>query len=446
MLIRFNITNFLSFDKETEFNMLAAKLLRSHKDHVYKVQEEINVLKASAIYGANGAGKSNMIKALHSFQEIVENGCVSEVVSENKYRLKEENSQLPVQFEIEFSVSKKIYTYGISFDNNIILEEWLYQTGSTKPKLIFERKHSLDKKHPLIRLDNRFIQTEKAKMLISLMEENLLRQNELFISKNENLKISEITDVVQWIKDNLIIIFPNSKSEGFISNFNSVADFKDFSNELLGSFDVGIHSLSLKNWDLDEFLAKLSVKENMIKELKKKIDEGKSAEIVLGTISFGAFKDNNKYVAKTITTNHFANNSSTIFDIRDESDGTQRLTDFIPMVYSLLHFEKTFVIDELDRSLHPSIVHKLIHKIMENSATKGQLIFTTHEASLLNCNIFRTDEIWFAEKDKETQSTQLYTLNEFKPRADLDIEKGYLNGRFGAIPFLSKLEDLNWQE
>ena len=77
---------------------------------------------------------------------------------------------------------------------------------------------------------------------------------------------------------------------------------------------------------------------------------------------------------------------------------------------------------------------------------KGQLIFTTHDAGLLDGKIFRNDEIWFAEKDRETQNTHLYTLDEFKPRADLDIEKGYLNGRFGAIPFLAKLNELNWEE
>ena len=104
-----------------------------------------------------------------------------------------------------------------------------------------------------------------------------------------------------------------------------------------------------------------------------------------------------------------------------------------------------YVIDELDRSLHPTLVRTLVSRIVNDKNMKGQLIFTTHDAGLLDGKVFRNDEIWFAEKDRETQSTHLYTLDEFKPRADLDLEKGYLNGRFGAIPFLARFNELNWE-
>ena len=131
MLIRFNITNFLSFNQETEFNMLAATSLRTHKDHVYSIKKDIHVLKASTIYGANGAGKSNMIKALASLKNFVLVGKIFSTVSKHKFKFKEENHDLPIQMEIEFSTADdKIYTYGIAFDDNMVLEEWLYRTGS----------------------------------------------------------------------------------------------------------------------------------------------------------------------------------------------------------------------------------------------------------------------------------------------------------------------------
>lgn len=160
--------------------------------------------------------------------------------------------------------------------------------------------------------------------------------------------------------------------------------------------------------------------------------------------TFTVTKENDKYVVKRVVTSRAVDNKEVLFEIKEESDGTQRLFDFIPMIDNLLKYDCTYVVDEFDRSLHPFLLQKLVRKIM-SSKTMGQLVFTTHEASLLDCKIFRADEIWFVEKDKEKQSTQLYTLSEFKPRYDLDIEKGYLNGRFGAIPFLSKLEDLNWE-
>lgn len=445
MLIRFNITNFLSFNQETEFNMLAATSLRTHKDHVYSIKKDIHVLKASTIYGANGAGKSNMIKALAVLKNLVTVGESFSTVSQYKFRFQEENRDLPIQLEIEFSTADdKIYTYGIAFDDNMVLEEWLYRTGSGKPKAVFQRVHSIGTGLPSITPDPKFVQTDKNKMLISLMEENLLRPNELFISKNDFLKYDEIDDVLGWFKNNLTIILPDSKAPNVITRLSENEHFRTFSNELLHSFDMGIQSLDLKSWDLDELLNQFSMDRQQVEHIKQLLDSGDHASGMLEETMFGAFKEGNRYVAKTLVSKHTVGNSSYNFDIKDESDGTQRLTDFLPMIYGLLETKRTFVIDELDRSLHPSILHKLIHKIMDNSNIKGQLIFTTHESSLLNCNIFRADEIWFAQKNKEEQSTQLYTLHEFKPRADLDIEKGYLNGRFGAIPFLAKLDDLNW--
>lgn len=445
MLIRFNITNFLSFNQETEFNMLAATSLRTHKDHVYSIKKDIHVLKASTIYGANGAGKSNMIKALANLKKFVHAGKVASTVSKYKFRFQEENQKLPIQLEIEFSTADdKIYTYGIAFDDNMVLEEWLYRTGSGKPKVVFERVHSAETKLPSITTDPKFVQTDKNKMLISLMEENLLKPNELFISKNDSLKYDEINDVLEWFKNNFFVVGPDTKGPVVITGLSLNKYFRALSNEIFNSFDLGIQSLDLKSWDLDELFNQHSMDSEQIERMKQILDIEEQTNGMLEKTMFGAFKEGNQYVAKTLVSNHTVGNSSYSFDIENESDGTQRLADFLPMIYGLLETKSTFVIDELDRSLHPSILHKLIHKIMDNSNIEGQLIFTTHESSLLNCNIFRADEIWFAQKNKEDQSTQLYTLHEFKPRADLDIEKGYLNGRFGAIPFLAKLDDLNW--
>jgi len=128
--------------------------------------------------------------------------------------------------------------------------------------------------------------------------------------------------------------------------------------------------------------------------------------------------------------------------LQEESDGTQRLLDLIPVFYAILNSDITFIIDEIDQSLHPSLLYTLVKKIMDNDATKGQLVFTTHEANLLDLNIFRQDEIWFAEKNK-SGATQLYSLSDYKPRYDLNIRKGYLKGRFGAIPFLGDLKKQN---
>jgi len=157
-------------------------------------------------------------------------------------------------------------------------------------------------------------------------------------------------------------------------------------------------------------------------------------------------KEKGKNIVKKVVAEHINNSGKKVsFDLDEESDGTQRLLDFIPAFDGVLQGEVAFIIDEIDQSLHPALLKALVEKLMKDETTKGQLIFTTHESNLLDLDIFRQDEIWFAEKEKKSSSTQLYSLSDFKPRYDLDIRKGYLKGRFGAIPFLANLEELNWQ-
>jgi AAA15 family ATPase/GTPase len=131
------------------------------------------------------------------------------------------------------------------------------------------------------------------------------------------------------------------------------------------------------------------------------------------------------------------------FEPEEQSDGTQRIMDLIPAIHKIANQPAVFFIDEIDRSLHPSLIKELLRYYMSNPS-QGQLIFTTHEANLLDLEIFRQDEIWFTEKQQDGQ-TVMYPLSDFKPRYDLDIQRGYLKGRFGAIPFLGNLKDLNWQ-
>lgn len=424
--------------------MLASNSLKMHKDHVYTLKKNLNVLKASAIYGANGAGKSNLIKAIHSLKEIVEEGCIPKNADLKKNKLVEDSINKPITFEVEFSTGDKIYTYGISFSSNICLEEWFYETGIKSPKLIFERKYSPEKKHPVIKMNEKFIKTEKNRLLITLMEENLLKNNELFISKRENLKIDELDKLYAWFIFGLVIIYPDTHYNSVLSDRYLNENFKAFSEELLDSFDLGIDKLLLKNEDFEVVFSNSDEFEETIDDIKKEVDSNGICYFVSKYFTISVTKDNDKYVVKKVVTSRAVDNKEVLFEIKEESDGTQRLFDFIPMIDKLLKYDCTYIVDEFDRSLHPFLLQKLVRKIM-SSKTKGQIVFTTHEASLLDCKIFRADEIWFVEKDKEKQSTQLYTLSEFKPRYDLDIEKGYLNGRFGAIPFLSKLEDLNWE-
>jgi AAA15 family ATPase/GTPase len=416
---------------------------KTHKHHVYKTGK-VDVLKATAIYGANGAGKSNLIKAIEFLQDVVQAGGISKSINDKKFKLNKSNLYKPVSFELEFLIDQKIFAYGVSFNNSVVDEEWLYESGVTREdKLIFERRLSKSGK-PKIKIADKFKKTQKQKLLIELMEENLLKSNELFLGKSDELKIGIISSVKTYIDSKIIIIHPDAKYHSLVPPLTTSKRFKSFANDLLKTFDTGVTELGVETIDFEKFFG--DDDDETKKEIQEILESGQS--IVFNTNSGGVIvaKEKDKSVVKKVVAQHLDNDNKIIsFDLDEESDGTQRLLDFIPAFDGMLHNGFTFIIDEIDQSLHPALLKSLVRKIMEDDQTKGQLIFTTHESNLLDLDIFRQDEIWFVEKDKKSNGSQLYSLSEFRPRYDLDIRKGYLKGRFGAIPFLANLEDLKWQ-
>lgn len=421
---------------------MIAGSFKTHKTHVYN-RSNLDILKTSVIYGANGAGKSNLIKAIDFFKNTISNGKISKSINSKKFKLNNESKDKPVNFEFEFSFNDKIYSYGVSINNFVILNEWLYETGINKEKLIFEREFKDNKQH--IKVSNKYTKSQKSKLLIQLMEENLLANNELFLGKYDTLKIEEITTIRNYLNEKIIIIYPNSKFSALIPSMIVSKYFHDFSNSLLDTFDTGVKSLEIETVDFDKFFGD---DDEIIKnDILESFENGMKNNIVVtfekGTVL--VIKENEKIVVKKLSSSHIDNlNNKVLFDVNDESDGTKRLLDFMPAFHGVLNDDVTFIVDEIDQSLHPTLLYSLVKKIISDESTKGQFIFTTHESNLLDFDIFRQDEIWFVEKDKKTGASYIYSLEEFKPRYDLDIRKGYLKGRFGAIPFLANLENLNW--
>jgi AAA15 family ATPase/GTPase len=441
MLVRFVVSNFLSFNEEREFNMLASSL-DTHPDHVYR-PGKVEVLKASAIYGPNGAGKSNLVKAIEFLQSIVQTGGLTQSIDNKKFKLDSTCINKPITFEIELAIEGRLYHYGLSLEQYRVAEEWLYETNPTaEDALVFTRTTSPTGKTK-IEMAKQFQETDKQKLLIELLEENLLKSEELLLGKSEELKLNPITEVRKNVNEKLIIIHPNTIFLGLVPLMRRYKDFFNFINEQLVNLDTGVNSIENKDVDFWKIMSKLS--ENTVDQIISDLNKGNvrvHPNRLRGTV---LYKEGDKYIASTVITKHLNNQGESIeFDFSEESDGTKRLMDFLPIFDAMLKEDATFIIDEIDRSLHPSLLKTLMTKIMADGTTKGQLIFTTHESNLLDLDIFRPDEIWFAEKNRQTGNTELYSLNEFRPRPNLNIQKGYLQGRFGAIPFLGNLENLNW--
>ena len=443
MLARIVIENFLSFREETEFNMFAGNF-KTHKTHVYDMP--VKLLRSAAIYGANGAGKSNLIKAIEYLQLIISNGGIRTSINSKKFKLDKDFLSKPVFFEIELLLENKFYSYGVKIDGTTILEEWLYETGNIKDdKLIFHRISSTKGKTK-ITTASKFVKSAKNKLLIELLEENLLKNNELLLSKDSELKFDVVTNFKNVLLENIVIIHPQSKYKNLTPHISVSDEFRTFSNSLLKTFDTGAEELKIEEFEFDKYFGEddEDLKGGLLSDLE---DNEGVLMYHKGCDLFITKTEEEEVVVRKLLSQHIDKDGNSIsFDLEEESDGTQRLLDFIPALSGVLNERMTFIIDEIDQSLHPALLKALISKIMNEPETKGQLVFTTHESNLLDLDIFRQDEVWFVEKDSEIKCSRLYSLSEFKPRYDLDIRRGYLKGRFGGIPFLANLEELNWSE
>lgn len=443
MLVRFIVSNFMSFKEETEFNMLPASGQKRLKEHIYSAGG-IEVLKMGAIYGANGAGKSNLVKAIEVMKEIITERFLLGI---DRFKLDKYSEHKPTNFEIEFICAGKVYDYGISVNSKMdtIIEEWLYETGA-KDRLIFERK--TDWGVTSIKLADEYLKTEEDKLRLKLYENDILHNDtcllQIFASSKEPFE--EMKRVYHYIQKKLIILDGHDTSRLLnVILFKNPNVFK-FVNDNLKNLNSGIHKLDFESTDIHSYFGNEDRSEkNRVMSLLHTSDKG---VIVNSETAYAPYAVLDKGEIKVITTIalHKGNDDSEVkFDLENESDGTQVLIEMLPWVYNIMNNSNTLIVDEIESHIHVNLLKELISKFSKDKNTKGQLIFTTHESNLLDQDILRQDEIWFAEKNPAGE-TGFYPLSDYEIRSDLDIRKGYLNGRFGAIPFLANLHDLNWDK
>jgi len=446
MLIRFVIQNTFSFDEQKEFNMIPKTRLKTLKHHIYSINN-FPLLKIASIYGANGAGKSNIIKALGLFQKFVIDEDIPYELKKSRFKFNPKNKNQILA--VEFIQNNAAFYYGIEFKDDIIFTEELYLSGLGKQadKLIFERKTNKNK-ITTIKFSEAFEKDEKSNVLKTVLLEEFVKHNKLvlrLIAKRDNPFLQHAKIAFQWFERALQVITPYSHTVALAHKLEIDKNFKKFADDFMKSFNLGIISLNSEKKKLKDFIGEDNEEEieRIIKEIEKSpnrmigLRSKRGEEIVI-------IKDGNDIWVKKLLIKHKGKNDKLfLFELEEESDGTVRLLDFIPAFKEITSERKVFVIDEIERSIHPLLIKELIRKFSLDASTKGQIIFTTHESNLLDQEIFRQDEIWFVEKNING-ATDLYSLSDFKEHKTIDIRKGYLNGRYGSIPFLANLHDLNW--
>ncbi len=443
MIIKASVDNVLSFNGETSISFVAGKsdLLSAHVSRA-KLRDDISVLKAGLIYGANGSGKSNLIKCIASLKEFALRGCP--ITKLEPFKLASEQRGIS-KIEVEFKAGDKFYAYGVAYGKQRITEEWLYQIGSRDGKPIFTRTVTDDKND--IDFNTAFMNggTKDIEFLSFLADGTPKDKTFLheYIVRNGK-GVEAIRTVYDWFKQ-MQIIFPGTRSRDIAVRVMTDKDFREATKALLKLFGTGVTDLKRVEIRPEESGLLEDVRQKMEKRL---LEQGSGGIVVSdGTRYFYVELRKEQLIAwMELKMVHVADDGTErVFNIAEESDGTIRLLDFIPMLIDMRVNDAVYLVDEIDRSMHPMMTVELLKcydKILESKKIRNvQLVCTTHESTLLSEAPIRNDEVWFVEKDAEGAS-HMTSLVEYKPRQD--VRRGYLMGRYGAIPFFGSLENTNW--
>ena len=267
-----------------------------------------------------------------------------------------------------------------------------------------------------------------------------------FVGQYYPNEIPYVSDAYRWFSDRLEIVLPSYTVKSVPNMLDTDSVFAELVNSVLPEFKTGIVRLKTKKEVINE--ENIQSNERLYSLVKAaKLHPGEPQTVYqsnLSKVPKNIVFENGQVYLKTLVSVHYGWDGNEVeMSLEQESDGTQRLIEYMPLLYNILHNSKVYVVDEIERSIHPVLIKAIVDKLSQGENVTGQLIFTTHESALLDQKIFRPDEIWFAQKDTE-QATQLYSLSDFNIHKTANIENGYLNGRYGGIPFLSNLKDLSW--
>jgi hypothetical protein len=448
MLLRIVLENLLSFGEQKEFSMIPYGRLQTLTDHCMP-KGGIELLKMASIYGANGAGKSNLFRAVRMLQSFVVKEESTEELSSSYFKFFEDGAQRPQLVSAEFFANEQAYYYALELVGGIVRTEELYLSGLGKgdDQLLFERKTDNSGVSSL-RFDPAFEQDAKGAILKEILLEEFVKPTRSVlkvIAMRDNKLLGPVRHAFDWFEKRLVVVLPNSRPRAIVDMIDRDRPFKDFAEQTMCAFNLGISSIRSERIRISEYFGrddeeaaahwKRKLEESPDQVLGIRTDKGEELAVVL--------EDEEVFVKRLILGHQAFGGREIDFRLSEESDGTRRLLDFVPMLKLLATSEHVFLVDEIERSIHPLLIKELIQKFSHTSGTLGQLIFSTHESNLLDQQIFRQDEIWFAEKDSNA-STDLYSLSEFKEHKTIDIRKGYLSGRYGAVPFLADVEAISW--
>jgi AAA15 family ATPase/GTPase len=414
MLLEFRTNNFRSLRDEQVLSMVAStdKTLLDTHAQATGLKAAPHVLRSAVVYGANASGKSNLVKALQYMRGVVlESATLQPGQTFDRlqpFKLDTISSTQPTAFEVTFILAGVRYQYGFAMNSQRIVSEQLLVYKAFKPQRWFARHFDAESGKDVYEFGPSF---KGAKNLW----EGATRPNALFLSVAVQLNSEALRQVFGWFANRLVIFNDQSPLSLHFSvqMLKQEAQRKAIS-EFLRAADISIADIEV------------ATKQAMVHAIKFDLSTGKREEAV------------SEQAVDEVRFHHITEHGKAVFDLMDESSGTQKLLLLTGPILDILNKGLTLVVDELDTSLHTLLVQALVRLFHRPDVNTGgaQLIFTTHDTSLLDAyGLFRRDQIWFVEKHWD-QSSLLYSLLNFSPRKNEALERGYLQGRYGALPFL----------
>lgn len=436
MLLRLIIKNFLSFDDEVQFDMFPNMKRTQIADHIYTDLCDVPVLKQAAIYGQNGAGKSNLVKALEFMRAFALDKDFIKSIEIDKYfyLLKDNASNAPISLSLEFEQNKRFFFYEIEIGPKQVVKEGLYESFPKESKLdlVYERKER----------EVTFVKDVDSTIMDAIKK--LLGKNPMSSLMALNSEFPIVADercarAAKWFKAKLEIIGVHSFLPTLIDLLRDNTPMMEFVKGLVHCLGVGVNAMNLQETDFDSWAKKhIAIAKNLPSDMNKVKSMSLSANST-PVLSINV-KDGVRKVYQLIFDNIGKNGFVGRLDTSMQSDGTLRALTLLPALYYACKLGKTVVVDEINCCLSPTMVKGIVEYFAKSNGTNGQLIFTTHDNQLLDeKDILRSDEIWFV--DKREGASVLYSHNDFKEHHTISPYRGYNEGRYGAIRFVKLIED-----
>jgi uncharacterized protein len=436
MLVQFSVGNFRSFKDVVTLDLTATNLVSKNKavdeNNTFEAPGGLRLLKSVVLYGANASGKSNLLKALEFMKIFVNDSAkesqVGDPINAEPFLLDSKTEKEPSFFEIVFFLNNVRYRYGFEVTTKEVVSEWLYHMPNKKEIYLFTR----DKQE--ITVSRNFKEGRGI--------EDRTRENALFLSIVGLFNGKMASSLITWFS--LLGVF-----SWRVEDLHRISSIQSLKDEILREAIINI----IKQLDLAIDDVRLKTQKASREEINSLMKKSKDHSLFFGGIS----RDGEEIELTDVYTVHKKYNNSedsqeVLLKLSDhESDGTQKLFALTSAITKNLMLQNVLIIDEIDAKFHPLVTEKLIelYHIKQNLVTEklielsymwqnfgmAQLIFPTHDVNLLSNDRFRRDQIWFVEKDKFGAS-HLYSLSDFKVRNDASYQKDYLQGRYGAIPFI----------